>query len=197
MRDLFGRKEPVNIKNIVCHSGGASGSDMFWEEHITQNGGKCVAYSYKTYYHTSPNKFEISESDFQEGIDMVKKSCLKMKRRFSEKYINLTARDWSQVKYSSQVIAIGKIENIKEGIIKGGTGYAVMMGILTDKIVNVFDQDLNQWFEYKNDIGLVEVLNSDVYIICNDFAGIGTRDLKDNGKKAILDVISHSIIKSN
>ena len=69
-----------------------------------------------------------------------------------EETINLLARNWCQVKYSKQVIAIGHILNPGEKSAKGyrcnskyqsvdgGTGYAVQMAIDNLKEVYVFDQ---------------------------------------------------------
>ena len=56
--DLFD-KPKLDLTKIVCHSGGAEGSDTAWEKIGEKFGVKTRAYSYKTNYHESPNKIEI------------------------------------------------------------------------------------------------------------------------------------------
>jgi hypothetical protein len=148
------------MNNIICNSGGAKGSDSIFEEYCMKNGIKVNAFSYKTKYHTSPNKVEITDDDFNEGIEMVKKANEILKRSGIFKYINLLARNWSQVKYSEDIFAIGRIlkpgfsnskgfkNNSTYEVVDGGTGYAVTMGILSNKNVYVFDQDLNSWYKW-------------------------------------------------
>jgi hypothetical protein len=67
--------------------------------------------------------------------------------------------------------------------VQGGTGYAVAMAILHGKPVYVFDQERNKWF--KNIDG--KWYESDIPVLTENFAGIGTRNLNNNGKKAIED----------
>jgi hypothetical protein len=140
MIDIFD-KNPIDLTNIVCHSGGAEGSDTYWENIGEEFGVKTKAYSYKTKKHTSLNKVEISDEDYKEGIIEVNKANKYLNRYGIHKYMNLLARNWAQVKYSKQIFAVGTI--IKPGdknnrgyynkgkydIVDGGTGYAVRMGI--------------------------------------------------------------------
>jgi hypothetical protein len=199
MIDIFD-KNPIDLTNIVCHSGGAEGSDTYWENIGEEFGIKTKAYSYQTKKHTSPNKVEISEDDYKEGIIEVNKANKFLNRYGIHKYMNLLARNWTQVKYSKQIFAVGTI--IKPGdknnrgyynkgkydIVDGGTGYAVRMGINNEREVYVFDQIKEKWFRWSYsslrfvDIGKVPSITE------QDFAGIGTREILPNGIKAIRDV---------
>jgi hypothetical protein len=204
MIDIFDKK-PLDKTNIVCHSGGAVGSDTYWENIGQEFGVKTKAYSWKTSYHQSPNKVEISESDYKEGIEEVNKANKWLNRYGIHKYMNLLARNWSQVKYSEQVIAIGTI--IKPGskgskgfynkskyeVVDGGTSYAVQCAINNEKIVYVFDQIQNKWFRWS--------YSSLKYVECQcpkieyqNFAGIGTREIKPNGIDAIRDVFEATFL---
>jgi len=204
MIDIFDKK-PIDLANIICHSGGAEGSDTAWEKIGEKFGVKTKAYSYKTKVHTSPNKVEISDEDYKEGISEVNKANKFLNRYGIHKYMNLLARNWAQVKYSKQIFAIGTI--IKPGeknskgyynkgkydIIDGGTGYAVQMGINNEREVFVFDQVRDKWFRWSySTLKFVEIKDIPT-ITNNDFAGIGTRELEPNGLKAIRDVYDKSI----
>jgi len=70
--DIFERIK-INPNDIICHSGGAVGSDTIWEQISISYGLEVKAYSYKTPLHKSVNKVEISDNDFNEGISEVNK----------------------------------------------------------------------------------------------------------------------------
>jgi hypothetical protein len=110
----------------------------------------------------------------------------------SSQYVrNLLSRNWFQVKNSDAIFAIGKI--LKPGekgskyknktdidIVDGGTGYAVMMGIETNKPTYVFDQFKNKWFKWNENF-----VETEEPTLTQNFAGIGTRELNENGINAI------------
>lgn len=195
MFELFDNE--LDLDNIVCHSGGAIGSDSEFEKINNIYGVFTKAYSYKTPYHNSINKVEIDYEDYQEGI---KKIYLINKRYLHrtniKKYINLLARNWAQVKYSDQIIAIGHIIKSKNhyDAVDGGTGYAVMMAIYEGKDVFVFDQKRDKWFKWsyiKEEFVECEIPK----ITSQNFAGIGTRKIQQNGIKAIQDVYKKTFEK--
>lgn len=194
----------LDLDNITCHSGGAQGSDTHWEKIGEKYGVKTKAYSYKTTYHDSENKVEISESDYLEGVDEINKANRILGRYGINKYMNLLARNWAQVKYSNQIFAIGYIvdpgkrgtkgyyNKSKYQTVDGGTGYAVQMAINNQKDVYVFDQIQNSWFRWSYASMSFMKLNSTPKITVQNFAGIGTREINDTGLQAIRDVYSET-----
>lgn len=205
MIDIFENK--IDLTNITCHSGGALGADTEWEIGGVSFGVKTRAYSYKTPKHQSPNKVEISEDDYNQGVIEVNKANKWLNRYGINKYMNLLARNWAQVKYSKQIFAIGTIikpgEKNQKGyynrgkfeIVDGGTGYAVMMGINNNRQVFVFDQLKDAWFRWSyNSMSFIQL--SDVPKITEqDFAGIGTREILPNGISAIKSVYNRTFDK--
>ena len=103
-----------------------------------------------------------------------------LKRQNIDKYMHLLARNWMQVKNSDAIYAIGEIKN---NIVAGGTGWAVQMAIDNNKQVYVFDQNKNNWYYWN---GKFEYCNTPVLV--ENYAGIGTRDINENGIKAIINV---------
>jgi hypothetical protein len=199
MIDIFGNT-PIRLNKLVCHSGGADGADTYWETIGDNYGVKTKAYSYKTKYHTTENKVEISDSDYEEGVKEITKANRTLNRYGIHKFMNLLARNWSQVKYSDEVFAIGTIvEPGKKGskgfynksefqVVDGGTGYAVQMAINNGKFVYVFDQDKDKWFRWSyTSLKFIEVTKP-LKISYENFAGIGTREIKPNGIKAIEEI---------
>jgi hypothetical protein len=208
MIDIFDKK-PIDKTKVICHSGGAPGADTEWEIGGDPFGVKTYAYSYKTPKHQSPNKVEISDEDYKEGIVEVNKANKWLNRYGIHKYMNLLARNWAQVKYSKQIFAIGTI--IKPGdkntkgyynkgkyeIVDGGTGYAVMMGINNSREVYVFDQIKDKWFRWSyTSMSFIE-LDQTPKITEQDFAGIGTREIKNNGILAIREVYKKTFSDEN
>ncbi len=173
---------------MTCNSGGAEGSDSYWESFSEKYGIKIQAFTYKTKGHKSANKVEISEDDFKEGILKIRDANTILKRRGIDKYMNLLARNWAQVKYSGEIFAIGFIDDFKKGILSGGTGWAVMMTIQAGKPLFVFDQNLKSWFKWSYTVE--QFIKVDVPIIsCENFAGIGTRKITEEGIQAIENVL--------
>ena len=197
--DLFNSK-PLKLDNITCHSGGALGADFFFETIGSEFSVKTRAYSYRTKYHDSPNKVEISDEDYQEGVVQITKANKTLGRFGIHKYMSLLARNWAQVKYSDEVFAIGTIvepgkKNSKGfynksdlQVVDGGTGYACMCAINNTRPLYVFDQDKDKWFRWSyTSLKFIEV-KENLKINFENFAGIGTREIKPNGIKAIEDL---------
>lgn len=203
--DIFNTK--IDLTKITCHSGGAIGSDTAWEKIGEEFGVSTNAYSYRTKYHDSPNKVEISDADYEEGVVEITKANKTLGRFGIHKYMSLLARNWAQVKYSKQVFAIGTIikagqksskgykNNSKNDVVDGGTGYAVQMSINQENDVYVFDQIKDKWFRWSyNSLRFVQ-LKEVPQITEQNFAGIGTREIQPNGVKAIRDVYEKTFLK--
>ena len=199
------------LDGYVNHSGGAIGADTYWGEIGSKYGVKSNHYYYSE---KTPNgNFEISEEDYEEGrFEAAKAANFNWGYKYKTMKDNRLIRNWAQVKYSDAIFAIGHLVRPGEKLfpnqkndtrvalnaaVQGGTGYAVAMAIIHGKPVYVFDQERNKWF--KNIEGKWSV--SDVPVLTDNFAGIGTRNLNDNGKKAIEDVylstINHVIQELN
>lgn len=199
----------IDYENIVCHSGGAEGSDFFFffESIGSEYNVKTKAYSYKTKYHISPNKVEISDDDYKEGVSEVNKANKWLGRYGINKYMNLLARNWAQVKYSEQTFAIGTIVKKNErnssgyynkgkyDMVDGGTAYAVMMSINHNHEVFVFDQVRDKWYRWSYSTMSFLEMNSVPEITSQNFAGIGTREIKQNGILAIKDIYKNTFKK--
>ena len=167
-----------NSIQYTMNSGGANGSDQIFGEYAIKYGiGKINHYWYKKPNPHSKPEDQISEEEYQEGIQMIHRANKTLKRKGIEKYMHLLARNWLQVKNSESIFAIGTI-NGKQ--VNGGTGWAVQMGIDEGKSVYVFDQEKCKWYFWNREI---EVCNTP--ILTKNYAGIGTREINENGIKAI------------
>jgi len=180
--------------NYYNFSGGARGADMGWEIIGKKYNVQTVAFSFDKHRSLSPNREILTDEELHEGWEMVLISAAKMGKYVekSSQYVRrLLSRNWFQVKNADAIFAIGNI--LKPGekgkkyvnksdidVVDGGTGYAVMMGIESDKPVYVFDQDKNNWFKWDN-----EFIEIEEPTLSKNFAGVGTRELNQNGINAI------------
>ncbi len=204
--DDYMQEEP-ELNGFVNHSGGALGSDTMWAQIGEQYGVTSNHYySGERSQYNSPNgNVEITQQDYEEGRYKVAEAA---KANWGYQYATMKdsrlIRNWAQVKYSDAIYAIGNL--IQSGqkafpdqkndsrvalhkMVTGGTGYAVEMAIQEGKPVYVFDQQTNKW--YKNIDG--EWSESETPTLTQNFAGIGTRNISEDGIQAIRDVYEKTI----
>lgn len=169
------------------HSGGAMGADERWDAI-----GKMYGFNNHIHYYHVKKTFKgnrpLTNEECDEGWDHVLKANLVLKRR-PYNYRSLLSRNWFQVKMSDAVFAISSLLDNKT--VKGGTGWAVQMAIDNNKIVYVFDQNQNQWFMF--DFNTNQFEKCQVPKLTQNYAGIGTREINDNGLLAISDVYEKTL----
>lgn len=191
----------------TCHSGGAIGADTLFEKTSALYGVKVRAYSYNNSMHKSPNKVEITEEEFEEGMHHVREANKSLKRNLSnmpKEVLGLLARNWAQVKHSDQVFAVSSIVNpnekdhrglpskCKKQSVVGGTGWACQMCIDNGKELYVYDQNVGGWFKWSYISDSFVRLKSVPKITSANFAGIGTRRLNDRGTNAIIELYTNT-----
>jgi hypothetical protein len=197
------RKSPrtlLNMKenNFICHSGGCPGADMAWETEGYKYDVYTISYSFHNHTQEGKNQKILSPKELQEGYEAAKIADKTLKRNFDSiqyPYVkNLLARNWFQVKNSESIFAISK-RFISNSIVDGGTGWAIQMAIDNNKPIYVFDQVTNAWYTYTVN-NIFEPIVGAVPKLTKNFAGIGTRDLMDNGLNAIVNVYTTTFAES-
>jgi hypothetical protein len=175
-----GVKIPSEFTN---HSGGALGADSMFDT-IGKEFGQT---NHKHYYYgskTPKGNVLLTESQVKEGVvEMNKAAKILGKKPSKQSTINLLARNWFQVKNSSQVIAIAPIDSSMK-FVEGGTGWAVAMAQANNKEINVFNLKNNSWYKWNG----TTFIKSSVPALTKNFAGIGSRKITEAGKQAIRDV---------
>lgn len=181
--------------HYTCHSGGAEGADAYFEFFSEQFKVRTVAYSYKTKFHRSVNKYELTYDEFTEGRLQVLQANEVLKRSNIGRYLNLLARNWHQVKHAEEVFAIAPIRFYNNGFeIRGGSAWAVQMAVNAGKNTFVYDQEQLQWFYWDKSRGMFRTLNKPPRITALNFAGIGTRNINLFGIQAIEQLYKNTFI---
>lgn len=190
----------ANAEEFTLHSGGAYGADQLFGDYCTQYGIEQKHYycGEKSQTNAPLGNTMVTDEDMLEGQKEIAKAA---KFLWDYQYETMKdyrlVRNWSQIKYCDAVFAIGYAGLKDEPVttwndnrkyvrdcVAGGTGYAVAMAILHNKPVYVYFQDFDVWAKYSYE---EETYMQIDYIpkLTNNFAGIGSRNITDNGVKAI------------
>jgi len=172
--------------SYTCYSGGAQGADSVFESESIKHNFKVVAYSFNGYNTKSLNTFILSSNQLKEGfkhVDIANKVLNRNIYNISSYVKNLISRDWFQVKSSESIFAVGTLQS--ENIVNGGTGYAIQLSIDNKKYIYLFEQNDNQWYYYDYESNKFEIYEN-IPILTEKFAGIGTRNINNNGIDAII-----------
>ena len=185
------------LKTFTNYSGAAKDADTIWANIGKEFGlGKQVNYRPEDLQKLTKEQLQEVENAYQQAVKDLGRKSLDA-NTFAG---GLVRRDYLQAKSADAVFAISTIVQPNEKdpknyinktnkpLVAGGTGYAVQMAINLGKPVYVFDQIKNKWFVWKNN-NFVEITTP---ILTQKFAGIGTREINENGKQAIRDVYEKS-----
>ena len=172
------------MKN-TCFSGGAQGSDTIFELEAIKKGFNVVAYSFDGHNTKSQNTQILTSNQLKEGYEHIKIANKRLNKNISNvsSYVkNLISRDWFQVKNSDTIFAIGNLAT--ENTVRGGTGWATQLAVDNKKPIYLFEQNDNQWYYYDYESDRFEIYEK-MPKLTEKFAGIGTREINDNGIQAI------------
>jgi MoaA/NifB/PqqE/SkfB family radical SAM enzyme len=175
------------MNNNVMLSGGAIGSDIFFGE-VAKKFDHSVFHLHFKGHKSSALKTELIELTKEQLLiadQYLKNANLTLKRKFptnNEFVNNLLRRNWYQIENSENVYAVSTLKNEQ---VQGGTAWATQMFIdRHDKNpcnCYVFCQNFDKWFKWQGFWQEIKQPQTPSGI----WTGIGTRDLKENGKKAI------------
>ena len=193
----------INLEEFTLYSGGAKGSDFYWDLIGSRFGiTNRVDFRPESLYGLYLSELIEIEKAYERAVkDLGRKELLP-----STYAGKLVRRDYLQAKYADAVFAIsvlvapgekdpnpkGYINKTKKVLVAGGTAYAVQMAINLGKPVYVFDQIKNKWFTWENNT-FVEITHAPFLTL--KFAGIGTREINEAGKSAILACYKNTIAK--
>ena len=187
----------TNPKDYKLYSGGAIGSDTEWANVAKQYGiGRTINYRPETLSILTTEQIQEVETQYTAAANRLGRKILDANSYAGK----LVRRDYLQAKAADEIFAIGHIlshgsKNSKGYTVNsvipsvdGGTGYAVQMAIDLHKPVHVYDQIYKQWykFDYNDNTFVAE----DTPTLTPNFAGIGTREITEYGKKAIRDIFA-------
>lgn len=183
----------------ICLSGGAKGADTAWGDSALNAGHDLVHWIFDGYNIHNIKNYSILDTDklsvADQYLDIANKTLQRKWPTGSNFVNNLLRRNYYQVYLSDRIYAIGQFTNDNSLLkIKGGTAWACQMyidrWIYTNSDANMdkcqlyfFDQISNTWNKWNKIWHQINMppAPSEVY------AGIGTRELSNAGRQAIID----------
>lgn len=181
-------KDPTRFR---LHSGGARGAEATFGGYAEQWGLAEVNYSFAGHKFRERTRgvVELSEEELRHGDFSLVFVSKRLGRVLSEIPLvrNILQTIWYQINAASQVFVIGAIQ--PDGTVRGGTGWGAELARLWKKPIFVFDQEKRGWFGWSGTSW--ELIGTPV-ITRENFAGIGTQNLTEDGKKAIRDLFVKS-----
>jgi hypothetical protein len=184
----------------VCLSGGALGADLQWGMCAGMAGHTVIHWSFKGHRTTAPKQelVVLNAEQLLAADEALKAAAPKLLKGYrvgrppdrNDSFVaNLLRRNFYQVATAERVYAV---TSIKDGIVQGGTAWATQM--FMDRFNGdpcecyVFDQVADGWFKWN---GLWEAISSPPEPF-GVWAGIGSRDLQQNGKAAIRALLGYT-----
>lgn len=172
----------TSLQNFTLHTGGAEGSDWFWEQLALQYRAKVNVYSF--YGHkakttqvpimVSPKQLPKATPILQQVNTWFEQHDAKRTFPSPNPYITkLLQRDYFIVHNADAVFGIAEI-NLYNNVVAGGTGWGVTVGILEKKPVYVYEYRLNKWYKYDYEKNCFVIFEG-IPLLTSNFAGIGTR----------------------
>jgi hypothetical protein len=180
----------MNSEDCILFSGAAAGAESAFGEAAERHGIEEVNFTFEGHNDERTRGIRVlTHLELKQGDVSLTYVSRLMNRTYSNTplFRRVLQSIWHQINSGQEIFVIGHI--LKDGTVKGGTGWGAEFAKLCNKPLYVFDQDDNNWRRWTGDAWVAE---SSPKITHTHFAGTGTRILQPNGKKAINDLFDRS-----
>lgn len=169
-------------ENYTFYSGGLKGAETAFGEAAEKWSVKEVNFSYSGQkLNRQKNLVVLSNDELKRGDISMELVSKMMGRTYyeTEKIRQVLQTIFHMVNKGHQIFVIGTI--LEDNTVKGGTGWAVELAKLFNRPLSVYDQAKNGWYSWKQGAWVKDSPK----IEHDTFVGSGTRNLSENGRKAI------------
>jgi len=169
-------------EKCTLYSGGLKGAETAFGEAAEKWSVKEVNFCYtgqKT--NRQKNLSVLSDEELKRGDISMELVSKMMHRTYYEtdKIRKVLQTIFHMVNKGHQIFVIGTI--MEDNTVKGGTGWAVELAKLFNRPLSVYDQEKDAWYSWKQGAWVQDIPQ----IEHETFVGSGTRNLSENGRKAI------------
>jgi archaellum biogenesis ATPase FlaH len=182
------RRDP---RHFGLHSGGAKGAEAEFGACAEAWGLTEHNYSFDghTYLERQRGVMRLSEDELKKGDFSLVYVSKRLNRVLSDIPLvrSVLQTIWHQINEASQVFVVGMIQ--ADNTVRGGTGWGAELARLWKKPLFVYDQTKRAWFHWT---GKEWQLAEEPVISSENFAGIGTQNLTDEGRAAIKELFTRS-----
>jgi hypothetical protein len=171
--------------DFILFSGGATGAEAEFGASAERHGIEEVNFTFDGHKIARQRGVRVlNHEELQSGDVSLEYVSRLMHRRYTD---SPTIRKvlqtlWYQVNNGQEIYVVGAI--LDDGTVRGGTGWGAEFAKLCNKPLFVFDQERDGWFQWT--ASEWKALGRDIPSITHPhFTGTGTRQIRDNGKRAI------------
>jgi hypothetical protein len=174
----------------VLYSGAANGAEAAFGAAAEKHGIDEVNFSFEGHQDSRTRGLRVlTHEELKHGDVSLAYVSKLMNRKYHDTPLmrRILQSIWHQINNGQEIYVVGEI--LDDGTVKGGTGWAAEFAKLCNKPLFVFAQSRNQWFRWDGSAWVPEAAPKITY---PHFTGTGTRQLKDNGLKAINELFARS-----
>ena len=181
--------------DFILFSGGAAGAEAEFGACAERHGIEEVNFTFDGHKDVRTRGMRVlNHEELQAGDVSLEYVSKLMHRRYTD---SPTIRKvlqtlWYQVNNGQEIYVIGVI--LEDGTVRGGTGWGAEFAKLCNKPLFVFDQEKDGWFEWIRSDWKAHGAAAPA-ITHPHFTGTGTRQIQDNGKRAIESLFRNSFGK--
>ncbi len=182
---------PRDPRRFRLLSGGSKGAEAAFGACAEEWGMAEVNYTFdgQRFLERGRGVVKLSEDDLKKGDFSLVYASKRLGRVLSEIPLvrSILQTIWHQITAASQVFVVGEIQH--DNTVRGGTGWGAELARLWGKPLFVYDQPKRAWFKWSGAAWEIAHMPA---ITSESFAGIGTQNLDEEGKKAIRDLFRRS-----
>jgi hypothetical protein len=179
--------------DCILFSGGAPGAETAFGEAAERYGIEEVNFTFEAHpMGRSRGVRMLNHEELLAGDVSLEYVSRLMNRRYTEaaKIRKILQTLWYQVNHGQEIYVVGTV--LPDGTVRGGTGWGAEFAKLCNKPLFVFDQEKDCWDRWTGTEWAV-CTGRDLPIVTHPhFTGTGTRQLHDNGRKAIAELFARS-----
>jgi hypothetical protein len=177
-------------EECILFSGAAKGAEAAFGAAAERHGIEEVNFTFEGHNDSRTRGVRVlTHAELKQGDVSLTYVSRLMNRTFSDTplFRKILQTIWHQINNGQEIFIVGHI--LKDGTVKGGTGWGAEFAKLCNKPLFVFDQEVDRWHRWTGDTWESKPSPS---ITHTHIAGSGTRVLQPNGLTAINDLFDRS-----
>jgi hypothetical protein len=185
----------MNKSDFILFSGGAAGAEAEFGACAERHGIEEVNFTFDGHKDVRTRGIRVlNHEELQSGDVSLEYVSRLMHRRYTDSPAirKVLQTLWYQVNNGQEIYVVGVI--LDDGTVRGGTGWGAEFAKLCNKPLFVFDQEKDGWYEWNGSSWTGHGAKAPT-ITHPHFTGTGTRQIRDNGKKAIEELFTNSFGK--
>jgi hypothetical protein len=185
----------MNKSDFILFSGGAAGAEAEFGACAERHGIEEVNFTFDGHKDVRTRGIRVlNHEELQSGDVSLEYVSRLMHRRYTDSPAirKVLQTLWYQVNNGQEIYVVGVI--LDDGTVRGGTGWGAEFAKLCNKPLFVFDQEKDGWYEWNGSSWTGRGAKAPT-ITHPHFTGTGTRQIRDNGKKAIEELFTNSFGK--